>query len=174
MKTSIYFVLIASILFLGCSKSDDDLNLDLINSQLKPELNAKGSTKIVNFSVSHYFTSAYWTPLICDGIEVGSLEGMVNVHCVMFGHYDPDFPGNLNKFIWQWMVMNYSGSLTNPATGEMFIIKESDKIEAGYSSYNWHSNIRGDKGSHFIIFGSSTDEDPWFKIDKAICPGQGE
>jgi hypothetical protein len=25
-----------------------------------------------------------------------------------------------------------------------------------------------------LFFGSSTDEDPWFKIDKAICPGQDE
>ena len=159
---------------MGCSKSDDDLNSDLNNNLLNSELNAKGVPETVDFSVSHNFTSGYWTPLICDGVEAGSLEGSLNVHCIMFGHYNPNYPGNLNRFVWQWMIMNYSGSLTNPATGEIFTIKESDKVDAGYSSYTWHSNIIGDKGSHYIIFGSSIDEYPWFKIDRAICPGLDE
>jgi hypothetical protein len=51
----------------------------------------------------------------------------------------------------------------------VFKIIETDKVEAGYSYYNWHSNIIGDKGSHYILFGSFINEDPWFKIDKAIC-----
>lgn len=175
MKTSIYFILIASMLFLGCSKSDDDLNSDLINSQLKPELNAKGTPEAADFSVSHFFAWPYYsTPLICNGIPVGSLNGELNVHCVMFGHYNPDFPEDLNEFVFQWMIMNYSGSLTNPANGEIFKIKETQKVAAGLSSYTWHSNIMGNKGSHYIIFGSSLNEAPWFKIDKAICPGSGD
>lgn len=171
MKKSIYLILITSIILLGCSKNDDDLNSDLYNKSLNTELIAKGAPETVDFSVSHYFTGGYWTPLICDGVEVGYLEGTLNVHCVMFGHYNPDYPGDLNHFVWQWMVMNYSGSLTNQATGEIFTIKESDKWYYGTYSYTWHSNIRGNQGSHYIIFGSGLFVYPYtFTIDKVICP----
>lgn len=46
-----------------------------------------------------------------------------------------------------------------------------DKI--GIAMFTWHSNIIN-KGSHYIVFGSSVDEAPLFKIDKAICPGSDE
>lgn len=91
--------------------------------QIKPASETQintGSTeridpKRLNYTVSHNFKWGYWTPLICDEVVVDSLEGILDVHCVMFGHFNPDFPSNLNEFIWQWMIMNFSGTLTNPS-----------------------------------------------------------
>lgn len=178
MKTTTYFTLLTFLIFLGCSKNDEDLNATLKESQIKPasetqlnnESTERKDPKGLNYTVSHNFKWGYWTPLICDEVVVGSLEGILDVHCVMFGHYNPDFPGNLNKFVWQWMIMNYSGFLTNESTGEVFKIIETDKVFFD-GTFTWHSNIIGDKGSHYILFGSSTDAYPWFKIDKAICLG---
>ena len=84
MKTSIYFILIASMLFLGCSKSDEDLNSDLINSQLKPasetQLNAKSPKKV---TTAHFGTYNTDFDLWCGDNIVDHISGTINYHCVM-------------------------------------------------------------------------------------------
>ena len=160
MKTSIYFILIASILFLGCSKSDDDLNSDLINSQLKPasenQLNAKSPKKVTTVHTDSWATDF---DLWCGDNIVDHLSGTMNYHCVM------QFENDVLLF----MNMTYDGFFTGE-TGEVFMFKEitTFDLSKGENS-NFHFNAIGDKGSHFIVSGKYLNEDPWIAIDKAKC-----
>ena len=161
MKTSIYFVLIASILFLGCSKSDDDLNSDLINSQLKPasenQLNAKSPKKGTTAHTDSYYTEF---DLWCVDNIMDHISGTINYHCVM--QYEND--------VLLFMNMTYDGFLTGE-TGEVFRYKEitTFDLSKGGKNSNFHFNAIGDKGSHFIVSGKYINEAPWIAIDKAIC-----
>ncbi len=150
MKRIIYLSLVVFLIVLGSSAID---NVSGINP----------GSSTPDKAVSHRFQGGYWTPLICDGVEVDYLEGTLDVHCVMFGH-----PG-----AWQWMTMRYTGTLKSAATGEQFRIMEIDKSDA--TDFSWHSNLVGDNGSHYIIFGSGTFDPFTVTIDKTVCPSfQGE
>ena len=150
MKKTIYFNMLAFLIILGSSTVN-------IISGINPGDNQQNSAT-PDKTISHRFQSGYWTPLICDGVTFDYLEGVLDVHCVMFGH-----PG-----AWQWMTMRFTGTLTN-SEGEQFRIKEIDKSDD--TEFSWHANIVGDRGSHYIISGSGLLVPPYtFTVDQAVCP----
>lgn len=162
MKTSIYFILIASMIFLGCSKNDDDLNAVLKDSQLKPasenQLNAKSPNKVTTAHTDSYYAAF---DLWCGDNIVDHISGTINYHCVM------QFENDVLLF----MNMTYNGFLTGYNTGEVFRYKEitTYDLTRSDSSDNFHFNAIGDQGSHFIVSGKYLSEEPWIIIDKAIC-----
>ena len=152
MKTTISFILMAFLIILGSAKSD-------YSSSARTDENLLGSGS-ADRAISHRFQGGYWTPLICDGVEVDVLEGSLDVHCVM--HYEN---GNI-----VWMIMRYTGTLTGPKTGEVFEIKEIDMSDLPKTGIiTFHSNITGDKGSH-IISSATINTDTWELIwNKSVC-----
>lgn len=179
MKTLIYFLLISSIIFLGCSKNDDDLNSDLINNQLKPELNAKGSqtTYTVPMTFVEAFTStAKKIPIECDGVVIDHLSGTLDVFCRMFGYYPEGQEGNDALFVSEWMIHNYYGTLASTSgSGEIFEIQGVKKMDMIEKNFTFHLNIKGNLGSHYILFASGTNAPSYtFTIEKAVCPGSDE
>jgi hypothetical protein len=152
MKTAIYFVLVAFLILLGGAKSD-------VNSAVQPNENQLKSGP-TDQTVPMYTREMYSIPLICDGVEIDRLNGMLEVFCRM--HYEN------GKII--WMIHNFSGFLTG-STGEVFEIKGTRKIDSIEKDYTFRTNIKGDRGSHYILFGSSITTSPYtLTIDKAICP----
>ncbi len=152
MKTTISLVLMAFLILSGVTKSD-------FASAAKPNENLLNSGS-ADRTISHRFSGYYWTPLYCDSVEFDILEGYLDVHCVM--HYE-------NGSI-VWMVMRYTGSLTSQKTGEVFEIKEIDKSDLPQAGIiTFHSNIKGDNGTHIITSGAINMETWGLTINKAIC-----
>jgi hypothetical protein len=102
----------------------------------------------------------YNIPLICDGQLVDQLKGNVEIFCRM--HYEN------GKIV--WMIHNIDAILTSNS-GEVFEFKGVRKIEVG-KEYSLHANIKGDRGSHYILLYTVTlGSPPVLTIEKAICPG---
>ena len=152
MKTAISFVMVAFLILLGSAKSE-------ISTALQPNENLSSSGS-PDRTISHRFQGGYWSPLVCDGVEIDILEGTLDVHCVM--HYE-------NGVI-AWMIMRYTGTLTGPKTKEVFEIKEvdmSDLPKTGIISF--HSNIKGSNGSHIISAGTINTNTWELTWDKSVC-----
>lgn len=98
--------------------------------------------------------------LWCGDNIVDHLSGTMNYHCVM------QFENDVLLF----MNMTYYGFFTGE-TGEMFKFKEitTFNLSKNDGNSNFHFNVIGDRGSHFIVSGKRLDEEPWIVIDKAIC-----
>lgn len=153
MKKTIYFSLVAFLILLGCSKSDD---VSVVN----PDENQLKSTA-ENESVSWYVSGGYGIPLVCDDVQVGYLFGWpIEWHII--DHYAK---GQL-----VWTIYNTTGSLTNRSTGEVFKIQESDRLIWTQGDYSFHANLVGDQGSHYILFGSFDPISFEVYVDKAVCP----
>jgi hypothetical protein len=165
MKNSIYLVLVAFLIAVGCSKNDDDLNAVLKDSQLKPatenQLNAKSPKKE---TTAHSWLDYANFDLWCGDNIVDHISGTLNFHCVM------QFENDVLLF----MNMTYNGFLTGES-GEVFKYKEITTFDLSKndSSENFHFNAIGDRGSHFIVSGKYLylNEEPWVivDIDKARC-----
>jgi hypothetical protein len=159
MKKVISVGLMALTLLFGCQKSVDDLNVEPDNA-LRAKQGSIQTSSTNGRSISHWFTSGYWTPLICEGVVIDNLEGELKTHCVMF-YENGTIP---------WMIMTYSGSITSQSTGETFIIKETDTYDLPKGGViTFHSNIRGDQGTH-IITSAFIDTQTWeLTVDRTIC-----
>ena len=161
MKRTIYFISVAILIVLGVTKSS------LTSAQ------GNGNSEFVDRAVPMITTENYYysplmdrtIPVICDGIEVDRLSGTLDVFCRMFGHYNPLNP---TVFVTQWMIHNYSGSLVG-TSGEVFDIQGAKKIDSIDKVYTWHLNIKGDRGSHYILFASGVTSPFIITIEKAVC-----
>lgn len=158
MKTSIYFILIASILFSGCSKNDDELDSDLINNQvnLESENHAKTPKKVTTVhSDSFYAEFDLW----CGNDIIDHISGTINYHCAM--QYEND--------VMLFMNMTYDGIFTGE-TGEVFRYKEILTYHLSKDeNSNFHFTAIGDKGTHLVVSGKYLNEAPWIAIEKAKC-----
>ena len=151
----------AFLIVLGVSKSD------MVSAQGKGNPLQPG---LVDRSFPMETTEEYTSelrkiPISCDGVVVDRLSGSLDVFCRMFGHYDPLNP---NVFITQWMIHNYSGTLTGEK-GEVFEIQGVKKIDSIDKIYTFHLNLKGNMGSHYIISASGTTSPYTFTIDKSVC-----
>lgn len=160
MKKAIYLSFIASLILMGCSKSDD-LAVVTNENQLK--------SGIIERNFPMETTGIFIIPVICDGAEIDRLTGKLDIWCRMFGYYD-----STGKFIGQWRVQTFEGTLTSTSgSGEVFNVKGSRKIDNINTEFTLRANITGNKGSHYILSGSSDTNPPGgLIIDKAICPQQ--
>ena len=62
-----------------------------------------------------------------------------------------------------------TGSFEGKNTGEVFKYKEINKYNIPVAGDNtFHINVKGDKGSHFIMSGTYLSEEPWVVFDKAM------
>ena len=148
MKKIIYLSLVAFLIILGSSAID---NVSGVNPGVS-QLNSATPDPTISFRSQGFF----WFPLICDGVIVNQLFGVVDLHVVAFGY------PNTSQY-----TMRASGTLTD-WFGEEFRIMEVEKIDG--PEFSFHFNIIGDKGSHYILFGSGTFY-PWsITFEKAVCP----
>ena len=87
--------------------------------------------------------SAFWSPVVCDGVLVDVLEGgEITVHTV--------FRTFKNGSILAKEIIQIKGTVES-ASGEVFKIKESDKyIKTDHWEGYWTYNLIGDQGSHYI------------------------
>ncbi len=164
MKKLAFIILGATILFLGCTKSDDLLyNEDV---QLKSFDNG-------NYTEQFYFNpmgaEEYILPVICDGEEVDLLVGDgvgLTVHVII--HYKN---GEM-----QWGKWFVKGELTSATTEESFTINETNKgqfDENGDYYLMFHTNAIGNMGTHYLFSGKFLWDGSLLEgeyiIDKAMC-----
>jgi len=160
MKKTFYLSLLAILFLGGCSKSDE-FAVNPNENQLK--------SGIIERNYPMETTGKFIIPVICDGVEIDRLTGTLDIWCRMFGYYD-----STGKFIGQWRVQTFEGTLTSTSgSGEVFDVKGSRKIDNINTEFTLRANIKGDKGSHYILSGSSDTLPPGgLIIDKATCPQQ--
>jgi hypothetical protein len=143
----------ASLSIMGCAKVAND-------PTAKPEGNQVKSAA-VNGSVSWYYSSGYYIPLVCDGVQVGYVFGWpIEWHVI--DHYKN---GEL-----EWSMYKTNGSLTNRSTGEVFKIQESDKLLWSQGDYTFHANLIGNKGTHYILSGHFDPINFEAFVERAVCP----
>lgn len=145
MKKIAFFILAASLIVLGCSKTDDFPVENDEEIQLK-----SADTKTVTSRTTGYGEM----PLTCDGVVIDYIIGSFDYHWV--DHYKN---GEL-----QWTIYSSKGTVTS-SSGENFIVQDAGKFnKSSKGPYLWHSNARGDKGTHLILSGVVTftviSEDP--------------
>jgi len=145
MKTFSFLLFVVIFVFAGCSKNDDILLETNDDLQLK-----SADTKTVTSRTTGYGEM----PLTCDGVEIDYIIGSFDYHWV--DHYKN---GEL-----QWTIYNSRGTVTS-SSGENFIVQDAGKFDLSKKGpYLWHSNARGDKGTHLIFSGFVTftviSEDP--------------
>jgi len=170
MKTLLCFSLLTFLILSGCSKIANDPAAKQDENLLKSGTN--------NYTVPMTFKEAFTStvkqiPVECDGVVIDHLTGTLDVFCRMFGHYDPNFPGDDNKFISLWMIHNYSGILTSTSgSGEIFDIQGVKKMDMVEKDFSFHLNVKGNLGSHYILSASGTNAPNYtFTVEKAVCPG---
>jgi hypothetical protein len=177
MKKTICSILVAFLFASGCTKPEALLNTG--ENQLK----AGTINKTVPMSFKEAFTStAKIIPIECDGIVTDHLSGTLDVFCRMYGYYPVGNEGNDNAFVSEWMIHNYTGTLTSTSgSGEVFDIQGVKKMDMIAATFTFHLNVKGNMGSHYILFASGTNALPktetspgqlyTFTIEKAVCPG---
>lgn len=142
------------LIFIGCSKSSDDV---AVVNPSENQLKSASTDK----TVSYYISSAYYIPLVCDGLEVGFVFGWpIEWHII--DHYKN---GEL-----EWTMYKTNGSLTNRSTGEVFKIQEADKLIWSQGDFTFHANLIGNQGSHYIFSGRFDPITYEVLVDKAVCP----
>jgi len=158
MKKTIYLSLVVFLFILGCSKSDD--------SSINQDENLLKSG-IVERNYPMVTTGIIYIPVICDGGEIDKLKGSLDIFCRMFGYYDA-----AGKFHGEWKVQTFEGNLTSTnGSGEVFAVKGSRKIDVINTDYTLRANIKGDKGTHYILSGFSNTLSPTdLIIERATCP----
>lgn len=157
MKKIAFIFLSLILISLGCTEPDDLYEDNMSEPQLK-----SAETRTYQW-VSE---SGYYTPLLCDGLEVGFLTGYLHAHWRV--HYKDGLP--------VWAIINFNGTLTNQDGTVTYTIKETDKFDV-IPGVNWINyvvrwNIKGSDGSHYVGSGMVDTEDPYWPIIpmKSLCP----
>ena len=137
---------------LGVAKTDVASAVQTTGNQLN-----SGSD---NRTISHRFPGEAWIPLSCDGAVISGLWAELDVQCVM----------HLEDGVVVWMIMRYTGSLTNQDTEEVFKIKEVNTYNLPQPGIiTFRSNVIGNKGSHVITSGTINPNTWEFTFDKSVC-----
>lgn len=166
MKNSAFFILAATLIILGCSKTSDFPMGNDEDLQLK-----SADTRSINFI---YFPGpdGYFTPIICDGATVDFLVGdgeSLTAHATLHSV----------DGILKWAIVSIKGSLKSQTTDEIFKINEANKIffnEIGEITSNFsRTHARGDKGTHVIMFLEVDFDNQLYELTKAMCmPGNSK
>jgi hypothetical protein len=158
MKKTFFLSLLAFLIVQGCTKGDDFSPANPNEPQLKSESipSSAGKATITHFETYYNLDFYLW----CDNKLIDHFLGDMNLHCVM--QYEND--------VLLFMNMYYSGTYTAESTGEVFKFNETNMFNLSHSvNSNFHMNVIGSKGSHYIISGTYLTEEPWVVIDKAMC-----
>jgi len=116
-----------------------------------------------NRSASQGWASgAYWSPVYCDGEMVDMLEGgTLRIHYVT----------RIKPFVYYKETDQLKGEVTSSVTGEVFQIRETDKIHYTPEMYivSWKYNLIGNMGTHYhgtITMDMHTGE---ITVGKTVC-----
>ena len=101
----------------------------------------------------------FWLPAI-DGVD--ELVGTVRWHVVFF--YKDGEMQRLNIQVKDVLVKN-------PVTGEVFKMSESDKEDLVGGVTTWHTNLKGNQGTHYILAITLDWATGIYKVDKMEKPG---
>jgi hypothetical protein len=82
-----------------------------------------------------------YLPIECEGEQIDVLEGYLTSHLVV--HYTN------GEYLWQNEQFSYK--LTSQETKEVFIGKDKFHFDGITWTGAGHTNIRGDKGTHYIL-----------------------
>mgnify|MGYP000153302760 CR=1 FL=1 len=169
MKTLTILLLGVTLIFAGCSKTDEFPEENMSDLQLK-----SADSKTVNF-VMHDAdpTWAYWSPLICDGDTVDILledipgeEITVHVTAHLID----------GKIV--WAIFHCKGSLTSEKTGETYKIVDQTRLTFDenfeLTSNFYHVHAKGDKGSRIINFFELDYDAQTYVLTKSVCSGNDE
>lgn len=128
-------------------------------------------------AVPHLFSQPLSMPIFCGQIQVDVLSGyLTDQHCTMFGHFNPEYPDNLDMFVWQWMIHRFYGEWTSKNTGEIFKMEQTRKVTPDDVAFvvSFSANLIGNQGTHYITSGSFLRYPPYtMTIDKALCLENG-
>ncbi|HPF52024.1 MAG TPA: hypothetical protein PK335_10645 [Draconibacterium sp.] len=144
-------------LLAGCAK--DELEINNPEPQLK-----SADSRTINFD----WTGEYYTPVICDGDTVDFL-------------YAPDVTGqnvhitaHLINGQFVWMIVHSKLTITGLQTGETFKINDQTKVNFDeneeYETFTMHIHVKGDKGTHVIMFFDFDWASQTLDFTKGICP----
>jgi len=148
--TKLLLALACVILLIACSKSDEDLGVN--KQQLKSSENRTYVYKNIDVG--------YWSPVICEGVQVDILTGTIKANIVV--HYEN---GYLKWYMYQW-----DGEVTSELNQEVFVVHESDKVSIPIpDTYTYHFNLVGSMGSHYFNSGTLNMNDWSITVDKSVC-----
>ena len=163
MKKLLFIFLGATILLLGCSKSDDLLPVVNDDVQLK---SADKKTEVTTR------TFYFWTPVNCDGNLVGALEGELTFH--IRKHFNK---GNWDHFTVTGTLIGsrLDPGLSCPFEGEVFKFNYQDKTyyteggsweEQDWTSFTYHFVAIGNNGTRILNAAEVVflDEEPWYEV----------
>jgi hypothetical protein len=145
MKKIVFIILAASLILLGCTKTDD---FPVGNDE---ELQLKSAEKGAGYTEQFYFNPGYedyYLEVICNGETVDVLHGdgeSLTVHGII--HYKN------GEMQWgKWLVQ---GSLTSESTEVTYKVHEQNKgmFSKEDDSYYLlsHTNAVGDDGTHYLF-----------------------
>jgi len=151
MKAAINLVLVAFLFLLGSSKTDVSSTIKLNDNMLTSE--PTHWQKVIKDTWTMKF------PVWCGDEASDFLIGTADIHITE----------RIENGKSAWMIITYSGSFVGNA-GEVYKYKEMGKVNIPVEGDNtFHINVKGNKGSHFIMSGTYLSEEPWVIFDKAIC-----
>jgi hypothetical protein len=117
-----------------------------------------------NGAVTGYWTWALDQPVYCNGVQIDDLLGSGTFHFI--NHYKDG--------VLIFIIGSFDGVYKSTQTDEEFKIlstNEKDIITPVWSA-EWHYNIKGNKGSHYI--GTLYLDENWnYTIGKAVCVENG-
>jgi hypothetical protein len=101
----------------------------------------------------------FWLPAI-DGVD--DLAGTVTWHVVFF--YKDGEMLRLN-------IQTKDVLVKNPETGEVFKMSESDKEDLVGGVTTWHTNLKGNQGTHYLLAITLDWATGIYTVDKILFPG---
>jgi hypothetical protein len=130
-----------------------------------------------NTNTEKYFATCthYYLPVYCNNEVVDVLTGSQDVYGLL--HY--------RNGVLIWGNYHSDGIVTSVLTGEVFTLQENDvkQMTGDGPTLTWHTNLRGDQGSHYIArvtatwtegAGDIVDADWLWVVHKFICLENGK
>jgi acetaldehyde dehydrogenase (acetylating) len=166
MKTLIklLIVVMSVCLIAGCEKQDDPYQDNTSDLQLK-----SADTRTINFDLM----GDYYTPVICNGETVDE----ISVDMASDG-FKAHATVHMVDGIWKWAIAHIKATIVSQSTGETYILKDQIKVtfdENGDMATNTsHTHVKGDKGTHVIMFFEFDVENQTLMLLKGVCPGDAD
>ena len=111
---------------------------------------------------SVYNWNKFGMPLSCDGVDYDYVEGYYSMHTIV----------HIQKGEYKWFIFKCNATLKSN-NGEVLKINDTEKwditpIQPQIQTF--HFNIIGDRGSHYIAWGTYNRETQQYTFDRIICP----
>ena len=134
-----------------------------LSAQLPPVL--PDDTRSVVWTLEY---PGYWEDVYCNGEYVETLTG--DIYLKETDHFKDG--------VMMWGIAHLTGKMTSVNSDEVFTLHETVKgfppvnEDGNYTNGTWQFNIVGDQGTHYICKFSFFDHEPFFTVDRSVCPGK--